>query len=49
MIIELGEKGAHFNNISFNRYYSEGEDTDERAETAMQNLIVQLKDFKQNL
>lgn len=47
LIIWLGLNGGNFNNISFNRYYDEGPDTDERAEVAIENVAELLTDFKE--
>lgn len=49
LIIWHGMNGGSFNNISFNRYYDEGPDTDERAEVALENTAKQLKWFKENM
>lgn len=47
LIIWHGLNGGSFNNISFNRYYDEGHDTDERAEEAIENVAELLTDFKE--
>lgn len=49
LIIWHGLNGGSFNNISFNRYYDEGPDTDERAEIAMNNVIDLLQDLKDSM
>lgn len=49
LIIWHGLNGGSFNNISFNRYYDEGPDTDERAEIAMGNVIDVLQDLKDSM
>lgn len=49
LIIWHGLNGGSFNNISFNRYYDEGSDTDERAEIALKNVIDVLQDLKNSM
>lgn len=49
LIIWHGLNGGSFNNISFNRYYDEGPDTDERAEIALKNVIDVLQDLKDSM
>ena len=42
-----GEQHSDFKNVTFNRYYSEGKDTNEYAESALQNLLDSLADKKE--
>ena len=49
LIIWHGLNGGSFNNISFNRYYDEGPDTDERAEISLENVIDVLQDLKNSM
>ncbi|WP_268914143.1 hypothetical protein [Lentilactobacillus sp. SPB1-3] len=41
IMIEVHEMGINLSNVTFNRYY-EGEDTNERANVAIENLCEQL-------
>lgn len=43
-LIEISQQGGTVKNVTFNRYYDEGEDTPERAEKAMKNLSEMLSD-----
>ncbi|WP_063697116.1 helix-turn-helix transcriptional regulator [Pediococcus inopinatus] len=49
LMIDLHNQEANVKNVTFNRYYDEGDDTNERATIAMQNLKTQLIEFKHNL
>ncbi|WPC18537.1 helix-turn-helix transcriptional regulator (plasmid) [Pediococcus inopinatus] len=49
LMIDLHKQGADIKNVTFNRYYDEGDDTNERATIAMQNLKTQLIEFKNKL
>lgn len=49
LMIKAHEKGIHLDNVTFNRYYDEGQDTNERAEIAVENLARQLKDMIEKL
>jgi len=49
LMIDLHKQGADIKNVTFNRYYDEGNDTNERATIAMQNLKTQLIEFKNKL
>ncbi|WPP08506.1 hypothetical protein SIN07_05530 [Pediococcus inopinatus] len=49
LMIDLHNQGADVKNVTFNRYYDEGNDTNERATIAMQNLKTQLIEFKNKL
>lgn len=44
-MIDLNGLGADLSNVTFNRYYDEGQDTNDRATAAMQNLKQQLTEF----
>jgi len=49
LMIDLHNQEADVKNVTFNRYYDEGDDTNERATIAMQNLKTQLIEFKNKL
>ena len=49
LMIDLHNQEANVKNVTFNRYYDEGNDTNERATIAMQNLKTQLIEFKNKL
>lgn len=48
LMIKIHDDGGTLSNVTFNRYYDEGDDTNERATVAMQNLKQQLTDFLNN-
>lgn len=45
LLIEAHQAGLTFNNVTFNRYYDEGSDTNENATIAIKNLKKQLTDM----
>lgn len=45
LLIEAHQAGLTFNNVTFNRYYDEGSDTNENATIALKNLKKQLTDM----
>lgn len=45
LLIEAHQAGLAFNNVTFNRYYDEGSDTNENATIAIKNLKKQLTDM----
>lgn len=47
-MIKIHNDGGFLSNVTFNRYYDEGEDTNERATVAMENLKQQLTEFLNN-
>lgn len=48
LMIKIHNDGGALGNVTFNRYYDEGDDTNERATVAMQNLKQQLTEFLNN-
>ncbi|GAB5053218.1 hypothetical protein [Pediococcus ethanolidurans] len=48
LMIKIHDDGGSLSNVTFNRYYDKGYDTNERATVAMQNLKQQLTDFLNN-
>ncbi|GEN94672.1 helix-turn-helix transcriptional regulator [Pediococcus ethanolidurans] len=48
LMIKIHNDGGALSNVTFNRYYDEGDDTNERATVAMQNLKQQLTEFLNN-
>lgn len=48
LMIDLNGLGADLSNVTFNRYYDEGQDTNERATAAMTNIRKQLNEFLKN-
>lgn len=48
LMIKIHDDGGSLSNVTFNRYYDEGDDTNERATVAMQNLKQQLTEFLNN-
>lgn len=48
LMIRIHDDGGALSNVTFNRYYDEGDDTNERATAAMQNLKQQLTEFLNN-
>lgn len=49
LMIDLNGLGADLSNVTFNNYYKEKNDTNERATIAMQNLKTQLIEFKKQI
>ncbi|TWW13183.1 hypothetical protein LABALGNA3A7_09890 [Dellaglioa algida] len=45
LLIKAHESGLNLKTVTFNRYYDEGSDTNERAEQALKNLQTQLTDM----
>lgn len=43
LLIEAHDKGVNIKTITFNRYYDEGDDTNERAEQAIKNVIATIQ------
>ncbi|WP_436666802.1 helix-turn-helix domain-containing protein [Latilactobacillus sakei] len=42
LLIEAHQSGLNFNNVTFNRYYDEGLDNNDRATVALNNIKTQL-------
>lgn len=49
LLIEAHESGLNLKTVTFNRYYDEGPDTNERAAVALDNLKTQLIDMIDDL
>lgn len=45
LMIKIHDDGGSLSNVTFNRYYEEDDDNNERATIAMQNLKEQLAEF----
>lgn len=49
LMIDLYQNNISLESVTFNRYYSEGEDTDERAEQMLRNLCTFFLDLLKNV